>query len=150
MMTNTPILAAEDEESDAMILRLAFERAGLANPLVVVRDGQEAVDYLLGTGAYAAKEKHALPGLLLLDLKMPRMSGFDVLEWLHDRPEFSHLPVVVLSSSPDQLDIHRAKQCGAREYFVKPHSLKELVVILHSVRSRWLSDAGVTPAEKRD
>lgn len=136
-----PVLAAEDEESDALILRMAFERAGLTNPLIVVQDGQEAVDYLAGAGRYSDRQRYPLPGLLLLDLKMPRMNGFDVLGWLAGRPEFKSLPTIVLSSSPDQSDIRRAKEAGALEYFIKPHSLRELVAILNVLHSRWLADA---------
>src|SRR5258706_9347997 len=90
-----PILVAEDEETDAMLLRWAFEKAGVPNPLVVARDGQEAVDYLEGKGDYADRVRHPLPCLLVLDLKMPRMSGFDVLVWVSDRPQFRDLPRMV-------------------------------------------------------
>lgn len=134
-----PVLVAEDEDSDAMILRLAFERAGLNNPLVRVCDGQEAVDYLTGNGAFADRATHPLPALLLLDLKMPRMNGMEVLTWLGSRTDFKDLPVVVLSSSPDHSDIQRAKAAGARDYFVKPHGIRELIGILHALRARWLT-----------
>ena len=123
-----------------MILRMAFERAGVTNPLVVVRDGQEAVDYLSGAGDYSDRQRFPLPGLILLDLKMPRMDGLDVLAWLAGRPELKGLPAIVLSSSPDQSDIRRAKEAGALEYFVKPHSLRELVAILQTLHSRWLAE----------
>ena len=100
-----PVLAAEDEESDAMILRLAFQRAQLPCPLVIVRDGQEVVDYLIGNGVYADRRIHPLPASIVLDLKMPRMDGFDVLTWLAMQPDFREIPTVVLSSSPDPSDI---------------------------------------------
>jgi len=132
------VLAAEDEETDAMILRMAFERAALTSPLVVVRDGQEAIDYLLGQGPYADRAAHPLPALLLLDLKMPRMNGFDVLGWLASRPKLNYLPAVVLSSSSDSDDIRRAKAAGARDYFVKPHSLTGYAEILRTLHSRWV------------
>src|SRR5687767_1760389 len=105
-----PILAAEDEESDRMILDLAFQRAKLQHPLVIVRDGQEAVDYLSGKGRYAGQSAHPMPALLVLDLKMPRMNGFDVLAWLAEQPEFKQMPAVVLSSSGDELDMTKARQ----------------------------------------
>jgi len=133
-----PVLAAEDEETDRFILNMAFERAKLPYPLAMVRDGSECVDYLSGVGRIA-DGVHPLPVLLLLDLKMPRMHGFEVLEWLATRPEFKDLPVVVLSSSSADSDIRKARQLGARDYFVKPHSLDELVKILQQVRERWLS-----------
>lgn len=135
-----PVLAAEDEESDAFMLGIAFERAGLTNPLVIVRDGQEAVDYLTGQGAYAERAAYPMPALVLLDLKMPRMNGLEVLTWMEDRPEFADLPAVVLSSSSDQSDIRRARAAGAQDYFVKPHSIRGLIDIVEALRTRWLSD----------
>jgi len=82
---------------------------------------------------------HPLPALLLLDLKMPRMDGFEVLAWLATRLDFKDLPVVVLSSSSDDSDIQKARQLGAREYFIKPHALSDLVTMLKSLQSRHLS-----------
>ena len=137
--THLPVLAAEDEESDVFILRLAFERAGVPNPLLVVRDGQEAVDYLQGNRPYTERLIHPLPLLLLLDLKMPRMNGFDVLAWLATRPELSYLPVIVLSSSTLDFDMLKARQLGARDYFFKPTQLSQFVRVIQEIRTRWLS-----------
>jgi len=137
--TSRLILAAEDEESDRMILELAFQRAKLPHALVIVRDGQEAVDYLSGQGRYSDRATHPPPALLILDLKMPRMSGFDVLTWLELRPEFKELPVVVLSSSPDESDITKARELGACDYFVKPHSFERLVEMVRQMQARWLA-----------
>jgi CheY-like chemotaxis protein len=134
-----PILAVEDEETDRFILNLAFEKAQLPHPLVTVRDGEECVDYLTGAGSFANRALHPLPALLLLDLKMPRMHGFEVLEWLTTRPEFKDLPVVALSSSSDGSDSQQARQLGARDYIVKPHSLDDLVKILQQLHERWLA-----------
>jgi CheY-like chemotaxis protein len=133
-----PVLSAEDEESDAIILRLACRKAKLPHPLVIVRDGQEAVNYLAGTGRYAERALHPLPALILLDLKMPRMDGFDVLAWLAARPEFKNLPAVVLSSSSDESDIKKARRLGARDYFIKPHVLNDLVAIVRELEECWL------------
>src|SRR5262245_26088323 len=121
-----PILVAEDEETDALILRMAAKQAGLANPLVVVHDGSDVVTYLEGAGQYADRALHPLPALLILDLKMPRMTGFDVLSWLGTHPHFKRLPAVVLSSSCQDSDVAKARDLGAREYHVKPHHLGEL------------------------
>jgi len=134
-----PILAAEDEETDRFILNLAFERAQLPHPLVTVCSGKECVDYLSGVESCVDRPLHPLPALLLLDLKMPGMHGFEVLEWLVTRPKFKDLPVVVLSSSSDASDIQKALQLGARDYIVKPHSLDELVKVLQKLHERWLS-----------
>jgi CheY-like chemotaxis protein len=135
-----PVLAAEDEESDRMILKLAFQRAKFSHPFVILRDGQEAIDYLRGNGQFADRGAHPLPALVVLDLKMPRMNGFDVLAWLTTRSEFADLPVVMLSSSDDESDIKKARQLGAREYFVKPHSLEELIKVVRQIQSRWLNE----------
>ena len=139
-----PILAAEDEETERFLLKIAFERTGLPNPLVTVGDGKEAVDYLAGHAPYTDRAIHPLPALLLLDLKMPRMNGFDVLAWLAARPEFRDLPVAVLSSSPDESDIARARQMGACAYFVKPHDLSDLVKIIQSLPDLWLKSTSAT------
>ena len=138
MASHLPILVAEDEQTDALLLRMAFKKAGLPNALVVVGDGQEAVDYLTGEPPYANRLMHPLPGLLLLDLKMPRMSGFDVLEWLAGRPELKQLPVVVLSSSPQESDVAKALRMGARQYHIKPHRLEELTKFVRELAERWL------------
>ncbi|HEX5221622.1 MAG TPA: response regulator [Verrucomicrobiae bacterium] len=132
------ILAAEDEETDRFILNLAFERAAVPASVVMVNDGAECVDYLRGNGRFADRALHPLPTLLLLDLKMPRMHGFEVLEWLGTQPELKDLPAVVLSSSSDESDIQKARRLGARDYFVKPQSLDDLVGILHQVYERWM------------
>lgn len=124
-----------------MILEMAFQRAKLLCPLVLVCDGLEAVDYLSGKGQYADRSAHPLPALIVLDLKMPRMNGFDVLAWLAQQPDFKQIPAVVLSSSANELDINKARQLGAREYFVKPHSLDELIKIAHQMQALWLSCA---------
>jgi CheY-like chemotaxis protein len=137
--TLRPILAAEDEETDRFILNLAFGRAKLPHPLVTVCDGKECVDYLSGAGAFADRMIHPLPALLLLDLKMPQMDGFEVLAWLATRTDLKDLPAVVLSSSSSEADIQKACALGARDYLVKPHALPELVKILHHLQSRWLA-----------
>lgn len=133
-----PILAAEDEETDAYLMQLAYEEAGVKNPVVVARDGQEAVDYLAGAGRFGDRAAHPLPGLITLDLKMPRMNGFDVLRWLREHPEFSSIPAVVISSSSDSADMKEARDLGARDYFVKPHRLEDFVAILRGLEEKWL------------
>lgn len=138
------ILSAEDEETDAYILRLAFETAEVSNPMVIVRDGQEIVDYLEGAGSYRDRVAHPIPRLITLDLKMPRMTGFDVLTWLRSHPEHKDIPVVVISSSSEDKDIARARSLGARDYFVKPHQLSDFVAIVREMQKRWLEPAEPT------
>ncbi len=139
------ILAAEDEETDRFILNRAFEKAKLPHALVIVRDGRDCVDYLSGIAPFDNRLLHPMPALLLLDLKMPRLDGFEVLAWLGNQPDLHNLPAVVLSSSSDDSDILKARQLGAREYFVKPHSLPDLVKIIHGLHNRWLSCPSCPP-----
>ncbi|MGE5138514.1 MAG: response regulator [Rudaea sp.] len=140
MLNEAAILLAEDDENDIFLMGRAFDRAGIPNPLFVVRNGQEAVDYLAGTGDYAQRDKYPLPGLMLLDLKMPWMDGFDVLKWLRTHPQFDLLPVVVLTSSKLQSDVDKSRQLGVYDYRVKPHAFDDLVRLLDDVRKCWLDE----------
>src|SRR5947209_11189078 len=108
-----PILLAEDHPADISLVRLALEASRLSNPLFVARDGQQTIDYLAGKAPYDARENFPLPGLVLLDLMLPRVNGFEVLAWLQSRPELSYLSVVVLSDSDNQQDATRAMLLGA-------------------------------------
>ncbi len=141
MLNNVPILLAEDDENDVFLMGRAFDRAGIPNPLIVVHNGQEAIDYLGGKGKFADRAKHPMPGLLLLDLKMPWMDGFDVLAWLRGQPQFNTLPVVVLTSSKLQADIDKSRDLGVYDYRVKPHTFDDLVRLLDDVRKCWLDEA---------
>src|SRR6267142_2285920 len=98
-MHTATILLAEDDENDVLIMRRAFKKANIINPLNLVCDGEEAINYLQGTGDYADRAKYPFPALLLLDLKMPKKSGFDVLEFIKTHPQFHRLVTVVLTSS---------------------------------------------------
>jgi CheY-like chemotaxis protein len=139
-----PVLAAEDDEVDAAILRIVFERARIRHPLVIVRDGQEAVDYLVDK---SAKQARIEPVLLLLDLKMPRLNGFDVLAWLSSQPQLRHLRAIILSSSWHDRDALKARELGAYDYFVKPVQLSEYVKVIEQLAARWLTHpAGGPPA----
>ena len=119
-------------------MRLAIQKAALPNPLFVARDGQEVLDYLAGEGPYSDRTRYPFPSLLLLDIKMPRLNGFDVLSWLQERPEFNQLPIVVLTTSNLDEDIKRAKELGADEYRVKPSGMKDLVELLRELQASWL------------
>jgi CheY-like chemotaxis protein len=140
MLDHVPILLAEDDENDIALMERAFKRAGIPNPLLVVRNGKEAVEYLAGSGKYAERDHFPLPGLLLLDLKMPWMDGFDVLAWLRTQPQFNPLPVVVLTSSKLQGDIDQSRELGVYDYRVKPQSFEDTVRLLDDVRCCWLDE----------
>jgi CheY-like chemotaxis protein len=133
------ILLAEDHQSDAMFFQLALEACGLSHVLVMVEDGHEAVAYLRGDLPYSDRRLYPLPRLVVLDLEMPRMGGFDVLTWLGSRPELRHLPVVILSGSTDDANIAKARRLGAADYLVKTHRMSDLVGIVQSLDARWLS-----------
>ena len=132
------ILVAEDDPTDAYFFERAFRRAGLPVTLHFVRDGQEVLDYLQGEGQFADRTRYPLPQLLLLDLKMPRLDGFDVLEWVRKQPGMSGVLIVIFSSSEEPRDINRAYGLGANSYLVKPHSMAELTALVGQFKKYWL------------
>ena len=140
MLDQVPILLAEDDKNDIFLMRRAFDSAGFLNPLFVVHDGQEAIHYLEGAGEFGQRDKYPLPGLLLLDLKMPLMDGFDVLAWLRTQNQFDTLPVVLLTSSSHELDIGKSRELGVHDYRVKPQGFQDLVRLLEDVRQCWLDE----------
>lgn len=132
------ILLAEDREDDVLLIRRAFKKANILNPIYVVSDGQEAIAYLEGEGKYANRAEYPLPDLLLLDLKMPRMDGFQVLTWIRQQPGFSALRVVVLTSSEDFGDVNLAYKLGANSFLVKPLEFESFIETAKIVREYWL------------
>jgi CheY-like chemotaxis protein len=126
-MRSKVILLAEDNPDDAFIFEMMFRRAKFPDRLKVVRDGQQAIDWLSGKGEYADREKFPLPDVLSLDLKMPIKNGFEVLEWLRAQNQFRDLPVIILSSSDDSKDLKRAQQLGITKYFVKSPKLQDVM-----------------------
>ena len=135
------ILVAEDDPTDAYFFQRAFRRAGILVVLDFVSDGQEVIDYLQGEGQFADRTAHPLPQLALLDLKMPRLDGFDVLEWVRQQPGLNSLQVVIFSSSDEARDINRAYGLGANWYLVKPHSMEELTALVGRFKKFWLEGA---------
>src|SRR5436309_3076246 len=133
MLNELPLLIAEDDPNDVFLLRRAFQKAGLDHPVVVARNGQEAIDYL-GEEHGPGRSRRPFPALLFLDLKMPLMDGFDVLTWLKGRPLKQKLPVIVLTSSNQEKDIAQAREMGADDYRVKPQQFDDLVQIVKEVR----------------
>ena len=132
------ILYVEDEEADVVLLRHVFEKAGIPNPLRTVKDGKLAKDYLAGIVPFNDRNRHPLPGLVLLDLNLPYWSGFEVLEWIRQQPQFRRLPVVIFSSSNRPDDIARAYDAGANGFLVKPNALADLRTLVLAVRDFWL------------
>jgi CheY-like chemotaxis protein len=132
-MSDTCILLVDDDDADVFLVQRAFTKLQLRVALHVVHDGEEAIAYLSGRDQYADRTRYPLPGLVLLDLKMPRKSGFDVLQWLRSQPTLRRLPVIVLTSSNQTTDIDRAYDQGANSYLVKtanPDAMQELTRII--------------------
>lgn len=138
MLQHATILLVEDDPNDVLLMERAFEKARLANPLQVVRDGEEAIDYLSGRGEYSDRDRYPIPLLLLLDLKMPKKSGFEVLDWIRDQPELRELSVVVLTSSKEAPDVAKSYRLGANSYLVKPAQLNDLVQMMLRLHGYWL------------
>jgi CheY-like chemotaxis protein len=137
MLNNQYILLAEDDPNDVLLIQRAFQKAGLEEILKVVRDGEEAIEYLSGHDAYADRERFPLPFLVLLDLKMPGTNGFEVLRWVRSEREFKRLLVVVLTSSNLQEDVDRAYELGANSYLVKPVEFAEMVNMIQRFEAYW-------------
>lgn len=133
------ILVADDDPNDVVILRRTLTEVWVHNPLIVVRNGAEAIDYLAGRGAYADRQEHPLPSLMLLDLKMPKMDGFDVLEWWRVNGNPGEIPIIVLSGSALAQDMARAKELGAAAYRVKLADPQSLFKFAQEVRDYWLT-----------
>ncbi len=137
-MPGEALLYVEDEETDVLLLQFALEKAQISNPLKTVTDGDEAVGYLSGRGKYADREHHPLPGLVLLDLNLPRLPGMKVLQWIREQPHFSNLPVVIYTSSEAAREQEKAKQLGANDYIVKANSIEKIALTLQKLKQRWL------------
>jgi CheY-like chemotaxis protein len=129
----TTILHVEDDTNDTLLLEHAFKKAGLVFDLQAVSDGDQAIAYLRGVNDFSDRDKHPLPKLILLDLKMPRLSGFDVLTWLRSDEGLRCVPVVVLTSSNHDADVKRAYALGAKSYLVKPVGFEALVELVKTL-----------------
>jgi CheY-like chemotaxis protein len=139
----TVVLYVEDEPDDVLFMGRAFTKAGLVDWLRAVGDGRDAIDYLEGRGGYADRGQHPVPALVLLDLNLPVVSGFEVLKWLSGRPELKEVPVVVFSSSAREEDKVKARELGARGFIEKPSSTAGLNAVVEGLKERWLSEAMV-------
>jgi CheY-like chemotaxis protein len=134
-MSSRPILYAEDDENDGFFLKRAFRQAGIANSLIVVPNGQEAMDYCSGIGLYV---KQPLPMLMFLDLHMPKKSGMEVLRWIRGEPSLRTLPIIILTSSLQDNDVEQAYLAGANAYLVKPSQPEALAIMAKTIKDFWL------------
>ncbi|MGN6554446.1 MAG: response regulator [Verrucomicrobiota bacterium] len=137
MNTEFPILIAEDNENDAMILQRALRMVGFNNPFHISKNGADTIKYLQGEGEYSDREKHKFPRIVITDLKMPEIDGFELLQWLQKHSECGLIPRLVLSASQQESDVRRAYQLGAHSYVLKPAQFDELVANLRLVFDYW-------------
>jgi CheY-like chemotaxis protein len=137
-MTTKCILQVEDDEADVFMLQTVFKRAGITSPLHVVSDGQMAIDYLSGAGSFADRERHPLPCLVLLDLKMPKVNGLEVLAWIRQQPHLKKLVVVLFSSSAFPEDVARGYELGANSFIQKPSDMAHTLEIAQLLKGWWL------------
>jgi CheY-like chemotaxis protein len=132
------ILVVEDDENDVFFLRRALQSTGVQVDLHVAIDGRQALDYLHGRGGFVDRTRHPLPNLVLLDLKVPYISGLDVLRQIRATPEFRKLIVIVLTSSALDSDVVQAYEIGANSFLVKPSRLEEQKLVAQRIADYWL------------
>jgi len=135
---NFSVLLVEDDLNDIFLVKRAFKMARIQNPLQVVTDGQEAISYLRGEGKYEDRNTFPLPKLIVMDIKMPRKTGFEVLEWVKGSSRvLRRIPVVIVSSSEDPNDINRAYELGANAYMIKPVDFRAVEHLFESITHYW-------------
>ena len=129
------VLLVEDNSDDVFFMRRALKKSGLDWSMQVVTDGQAALDFLAGSGDFADRTKFPMPSLVFLDLKLPYVGGFEVLDWIRQQPALREMPVVILTSSPEERDQRRAAELGAKAYLIKPPT----EILLRKVAEDWVS-----------
>jgi two-component system response regulator len=137
-MSHKKILLVEDNPSDVELTKRAFEKAGITNPLVMVKDGKEALDYLFAAENFGGQQTENLPALVLLDLKLPVIGGLQVLKCIRDNPATKRLVVVILTTSVEQEDVANAYDFGANSYIRKPVDFIEFTNAIKQLGNYWL------------
>ena len=128
----------EDEATDSLLVRKAFEKAGVENPIQTLSHGDKALAYLEGIGEYQDRAKYPLPIFILLDLKLPGMMGLQLLKWIRTRKDLRMIPVVVLTNSAEDMDVKSAYEAGANSYLLKPADRNEVFRVVQLVQKYWL------------
>lgn len=138
MTESNVILLVEDDPNDVALVERAFRKAKIVNPWRVVEDGDRAIAYLAGEGEFSDRQKFPYPALVLLDLKLPRRSGHEVLKWIRREARVTDLPVVVLTASEEDADLRRAYELGANSYLKKPATFEQLRDMVETVGLYWM------------
>lgn len=134
---NEVFLLVDDDSNDQVLIGRAFRKAQTAVRIVVANDGDEALSYLSGTGSFSDRAQYPLPCAVLLDLKLPRRSGLEVLAWVRKQAPLRQMPVVILTSSHLDEDVRAAYELGANSYLVKPVDLSDLETMIARVAEYW-------------
>jgi CheY-like chemotaxis protein len=141
-VNNTPnqpvILVVEDRDEDLFMLQRAFSQLGFDTPVQYVRDGEQAIAYLRGKGRFVNRDEFPMPTVMLLDLKMPRKNGFEVLEWVQQQPDLTELRTIVLTTSEDIFEVHKAYRLGAASFLTKPLNFTEFKDAVQMVHNYWM------------
>jgi CheY-like chemotaxis protein len=132
------ILLVEDTPSDATLIRRAFEKTNVLNPIIWTKNGQEALGYLSGLGQYGDRAQYPLPALILLDLDLPEMTGFELLQWKRSQPNIRRIPAVVLTIDSASSAVNAAYDLGANSYLVKPGNPEEIMRVVKTIQDYWL------------
>ncbi len=135
------LLLVEDRDDDIELIRKGLRRGKVKNPIQVVRDGEDAIAYLSGEGKFANRDEFPLPALVLLDLKLPKVDGFEVLRWVRNQTGLKGLRVIVLTSSQEIRDVNKAYDLGANSFLVKPLDFEQFMATGELIREYWLKTA---------
>jgi CheY-like chemotaxis protein len=138
MVGSERILLVEDDQNQVRLIEHVFRQGRVSNPVCAVTSAEDAMSYLSGTGKYSDRDEYPFPCLLLLDLKLPGASGFDLLNWVRANPKFQRLPVVVLTNSTNNSDIDRAYSLGANSYLTKPVELDGFRAVVKAINAYWI------------
>lgn len=147
LKNRVPILVADDDVDDCQMIKEAFQESRLANNIHFVHDGEHLLDYLYHRGDYADKDKHPMPGLILLDLNMPKKDGREALEEIKSNERFKQIPIVVLTTSKAEEDIYRTYSIGVNSFISKPVSFTSFVEIVRGLGQYWFEIVEL-PTEK--
>lgn len=148
MTEDSAILVVEDSEDDVFLMRRALASAGVGNPIFIVDTGAKAVDYLSGVAPFDDRRKYPLPAIVFLDLKLPLMSGHEVLAWIREQPHLEGLVVVVLTSSNEASDVRRSYSLGANSYLVKPLTAQQLIDLGKAFNWSWFKQGSAATLPK--